>query len=122
MPFHILTRIPGLHQQVRDLLFNKTNCLRDLNGLGDFLLRLGLWHGDSQYAVLHLGRNLVADHIIRQCVVLLVVRIAELTAQVVTVTVLMLMFLFVLNGDGEVALVVDAYASFLMPGAASSMM
>ena len=87
------------------------NCLRDLNGLCDFLLRFGLWHGDGQDAVLHLGRNLVADHIIRQRVVLLVVRIAELTAQIMTVTVLMLVFLFVFNGDGEVALVIDAYAA-----------
>jgi len=64
---------PWPAKQVRDLLFNKMNCLRDLNGLRHFLLRFGLWHGDGQNAVLHLGRNLVADHIIRQCVVLLVV-------------------------------------------------
>ena len=64
---------PWPAKQARDLLFNKTNCLRDLDGLRHFLLRLGLWHGDSQNAVLHLGRNLVADHIVRQCVVLLVV-------------------------------------------------
>jgi hypothetical protein len=29
--------------------------LRDLDGLGDFLLRFGLRHGDGQDAVLHLG-------------------------------------------------------------------
>ena len=57
--------------------------LRDLNGLGDFLLRFGLRHGDGQDAVLNLGRNLVFHDIIRQRVVLLVVRVAELTAQVV---------------------------------------
>ena len=69
-----LSNNPWPAKQVRDLLFNKTNCLRDLDSLRHFLLRFGLWHGDGQYAVLHLGRNLVADHIIRQCVVLLVVR------------------------------------------------
>ena len=97
-------------------------CLRDLNGLGDFLLRLGLRHGDGQDAVLNLGRNLVFHHIVWQHVVLLVVRVAELTAQVVAVTVLMLVFLLVpfqrltgslspslLNGDGEVALVIDLF-------------
>ena len=57
--------------------------LRDLNGLGDLLLRLHLRHGDGQDAVLHLGRDLVFHDIIRQRVVLLVVRVAELTAQVV---------------------------------------
>ena len=80
--------------------------LRDLDGLGDLLLLLGLRHRDGQDAVLYLGRNLVTNHIVRQHVVLLIVRVAELTAQVVTVTVLMLVFLFVLNGDGEVALVI----------------
>ena len=101
---------------------NKTSCLRDLDGLGDFLLRCGLRHGDGQDAVLHLGRNLVFHHIIRQLVVLLVIRVAELTTQIVMVLVLMLVFLFVLNGDGEVALVVDAYTAifFLDAGAASS--
>ena len=83
--------------------------LRDLYGFGDLLLRLHLRHGDGQDAVLHLGRDLVANHVIRQRVVLLVVRVAELAAQVVTVTVLMLVFLFVLNGDGEVALVIDLF-------------
>ena len=48
--------------------------LRDLDGLGDFLLRFGLRHRDGQDAVLHLGRNLVANHIVRQRVVLLVGR------------------------------------------------
>ena len=48
--------------------------LRDLNGLGDFLLLLGLRHRDGQNAVLYLGRNLVANHIVRQRVVLLVGR------------------------------------------------
>ena len=52
--------------------------LRDLDGLGDLLLRLGLRHGDGQDAVLHLGRDLVANHVIRQRVVLLVVRVAAL--------------------------------------------
>ena len=85
--------------------------LRDLDGLGDLLLRLGLRHRDGQDAVLYLGRNLVANHIVRQHVVLLIVRVTELAAQVVTVTVLMLVFLFVLNGDGEVTLVVDGYAA-----------
>ena len=33
--------------------------LRDLYGLGDLLLRLGLWHGDGQDAVLDLGRDLI---------------------------------------------------------------
>ena len=95
--------------------------LRDLNGLGDFLLWLGLRHRDGQDAVLHLGRNLVANHIVWQHVVLLVVRVAELTAQIVMVLVLMLVFLFVLNGDGEVALVVDAYAAiFLLDARAAS--
>ena len=42
---------------------------------------------------------------------LLVVRVAELTAQIVMVLVLLLVFLFVLNGDGEVALVIDGYAA-----------
>ena len=85
--------------------------LRDLNGLGDLLLRLGLRHGDGQDAVLDLSRDLVFHHIVWQYVVLLVVRVAELTAQIVTVTILMLVFLFVLNGDGEVAVVIDAYAA-----------
>ena len=40
--------------------------LRDLNGLGDLLLRLHLRHGDGQDAVLHLGRDLVFHDIIRQ--------------------------------------------------------
>ena len=44
--------------------------LRDLNGLGDFLLRLGLRHGDGQDAVLHLGRDLILHHIVWQYVVL----------------------------------------------------
>ena len=84
--------------------------LRGLYGLGDFLLRLGLRHGDGQDAVLHLSRNLIFHHIVWQHVVLLVVRVAaldlgrfackELTAQIVMVFVLMLVFLFVLNGDG----------------------
>ena len=82
--------------------------LRDLNGLGDLLLRLGLRHGDGQDAVLHLGRDLIFHDIIRQRVALLVVRVAELATQIVMVLVLMLVFLFVLDGDGEVALVVDA--------------
>ena len=46
---------PWPAKQVRDLLFNKTNYLRDLDGLGDFLLRFGLRHGDGQDAVLDLG-------------------------------------------------------------------
>ena len=107
----IYTKNPRPAEQVGDFTFNKTNCLRDLNGLGDFLLRCGLRHGDGQDAVLHLGRDLVTNHIIRQLVVLLVVRVAELTAQIVMVLVLMLVFLFVLNGDGEVALVIDGYAA-----------
>ncbi len=111
---------PWPAKQVRVLLFSKMNCLRDINGLGNLLFRFGLWHRDGQNAVLYLGRNLVADHIVWQCVVLLVVRIAELTAQVVTVTVLMLVFLFVLNGDGEVALVIDAYAAIFFLDAWSS--
>ena len=82
--------------------------LRDLDGLGDLLLRLGLRHGDGQDAVLHLGRDLVTNHVIRQRVVLLVVRVAELAAQIVMMLVLMLVFGLVLDGDGEVALVVDA--------------
>ena len=81
--------------------------LRDLNGHGDLLLRLGLRHGDGQDAVLDLGRDLILHHIVWQRVALLVVRVAELAAQIVMVFVLMLVFLFVLNGDGEVALVVD---------------
>ena len=48
--------------------------LRDLDGLGDLFLRLGLRHRDGQDAVLYLGRNLVAKHIVRQRVVLLVGR------------------------------------------------
>ena len=85
-----------------------SNLLRDLNGLGDLLLLLGLWHGDSQDAVLHLGRDLVSHDIIRQRVVLLVVRVAELAAQIVVVLVLMLVLSLVLDGDGQLALVVDA--------------
>ena len=85
--------------------------LRDLDGLGDLLLRLGLRHRDGQDAVLHFGRDLVTNHIVRQHVVLLVVRVAELAAQRVMVLLLMLVFLIVLNGDGEVALVIDAYAA-----------
>ena len=50
--------------------------LRDLNGLGDFLLWLGLRHGDGQDAVLHLSRNLIFHHIVWQHIVLLVVRVA----------------------------------------------
>ena len=85
------------------------------------MLRLGLRHGDGQDAVLHLGRNLVSHDIIRQRVVLLVVRVAvidkvaspveELAAQIVMVLVLMLVLLLVLDGDGEVALVIDGYAT-----------
>ena len=90
--------------------------LRDLNGLGDFLFRFGLRHRDGQDAVLDLSRNLVFHHIVWQHVVLLVVRIAELTAQIVMVLVLMLVFLFVLNGDGEVTLVVDGYAATIVAG------
>ena len=85
--------------------------LRDLDGLGDLLLRLHLRHGDGQDAVLHLGRDLVFHDIIRQRVVLLVVRVAELAAQIVMMFVLMLVFGLVLDGDGEVALVVDAYSA-----------
>ena len=85
-----------------------SNLLRDLNGLGDLLLLLGLRHGDSQDAVLHLGRDLVFHDIIRQRVVLLVVRVAELAAQIVVVLVLMLVLSLVLDGDGQLALVVDA--------------
>ena len=40
--------------------------LRDLNGLGDFLLRFGLRHRDGQDAVLYLGRDLVLQNVIRQ--------------------------------------------------------
>ena len=95
--------------------------LRDLDGLGDLLLRLHLRHGDGQDAVLHLGRDLIFHDIIRQRVALLVVRVAELAAQIVMVLVLMLVFGLVpsprltgsrgpslLDGDGEVALVVYA--------------
>ena len=39
--------------------------LRDLDGLGDLLLRLHLRHGDGQDTVLHLGRNLIFHDIIR---------------------------------------------------------
>ena len=95
--------------------------LRDLNGLGDLLLRLHLRHGDGQDAVLHLGRDLIFHDIIRQRVVLLVVRVAvidnvaspveELTAQIVMMLVLMFVLGLVLDGDGEVALVVDAYTT-----------
>ena len=91
--------------------------LRDLNGLGDLLLRLHLRHGDGQDAVLHLGRDLVFHDIIRQRVVLLVVRVTaldlgrfackELAAQIVVVLVLMLVLGLVLDGDGQVALVID---------------
>ena len=88
--------------------------LRDLNGLGDFLLRLSLRHRDGQDAVLHLGRDLVLHNIVRQHIVLLVVRVAELATQVVAVTVLILVFLFVFNGDGEVAVVIDAYAAIFL--------
>ena len=38
--------------------------LWDLNGLGDFLLRFGLRHGDGQDAVLDLGWDLVFHHIV----------------------------------------------------------
>lgn len=38
--------------------------LRDLDGLGDLLLRLGLRHRDGQDAVLHFGRDLVTNHIV----------------------------------------------------------
>ena len=95
--------------------------LRDLNGLGDLLLRLRLRHGDGQDAVLHLGRDLIFHNIIRQRVALLVVRVAELATQIVMMFVLMLVFGLVpsprltgsrgpslLDGDGQVALVVDA--------------
>ena len=82
--------------------------LRDLNGLGDLLLRLHLRHSDGQDAVLHLGRDLIFHDIIRQRVALLVVRIAELAAQIVMMLVLMLVLGLVLDGDGQVALVVDA--------------
>ena len=85
--------------------------LRDLNGLGDLLLRLHLRHGDGQDAVLHLGRDLILHHIIRQRVALLVVRVAELAAQIVMVLVLMLVLLFVLDGDGEVAFVIDGHTA-----------
>ena len=65
---------PDLHLQVGLLLvFLPIFNLRDLNGLGDFLLRFGLRHGDGQDAVLDLGRNLVFHHIVWQHVVLLVV-------------------------------------------------
>ena len=82
--------------------------LRDLDGLGDLLLRLSLRHGDGQDAILDLGRDLILHYIIRQRVALLVVRVTELAAQIVMVLVLMLVFGLVLDGDGEVALVVDA--------------
>ena len=82
-----------------------------LDGIGDLLLRLGLRHGDGQDAVLDLGRDLILHHIVWQRVALLVVRVAELAAQIVMVLVLMLVFLFVLNSDGEVALVIDGYAT-----------
>ena len=85
--------------------------LRDLDGLGDLLLRLHLRHGDGQDAVLHLGRDLIFHDIIRQRVALLVVRVAELAAQIVMMLVLMLVFGLVLDGDGEVALVVDAHSA-----------
>ena len=42
-----LTLNPRPAEQVGDFTLNKTNCLRDLNGLGDFLLRCGLRHGDG---------------------------------------------------------------------------
>ena len=89
------------------LFIQNSSELRDLDGFGDLLLRLSLRHGDGQDAVLYLGRNLVFYHIIRQRVALLVVRVAELTAQIVMVLVLMLMLLLVLDGDGEVALVIE---------------
>ena len=93
------------------VLFKMNPSLRDLNGLLNLLLRLGLRHGDGQDAVLHLGRDLVFHDIIRQRVALLVVRVAELAAQIVMMLVLMLVFGLVLDGDGEVALVVDAYSA-----------
>ena len=67
--------------------------LRDLDGLGDLLLRLHLRHGDGQDTVLHLGRDLIFHDIIRQRVALLVVRVAELAAQIVMMLVLMLVLL-----------------------------
>ena len=90
------------------VLIKMQSSLRDLNGLGDLLLRLHLRHGDGQDAVLYLGRDLVANDIIRQRVALFVVRVAELATQIVMVLVLMLVLGLVLDGDGEVALVVDA--------------
>ena len=60
------------------VLIKMNPLLRDLYGLGDLLLRLGLRHGDGQDAILYLGRDLVTNHIIRQRVVLLVVRVAAL--------------------------------------------
>ncbi len=79
--------------------------LRHLDGLGDFLLLLGFWHGDGQDAVLYLRRDLVTDNIVRQRVVMLIVRVAELTTQIVMVLVLMLVLLFILDCDGQQALI-----------------
>ncbi len=60
--------------QVGTSVYAVNQCpLRDLDGLGDLLLRLGLRHRDGQDAVLHFGRNLVFQNIVRQLVVLLVV-------------------------------------------------
>ena len=78
------------------------------------LLFIGLWHGHCKHAVVHLGGDVVLYDVIGQHVGLLIVGVAELTAQEMLLFVLFLVLQLVFDGDVEVSVGVDAYpAKFL---------
>ena len=92
--------------------FYVSESLRHLNSLGTFLLFLSqLRHGNSQYTILNLGRNLVTLHIIRQCIGLFVVRVAELATQIVMMLILLFVFNLILDSNGKVTIFVDTYTT-----------
>ena len=91
-----------------------TLCVRDVDlvnvdlALDLLYLFLGeLWQGDGQYAVVHLGCDVVLLNVVGENVGLLVVGVAELAAQEVFLLVLLLVFQFVLDGYFQIAIRID---------------
>ena len=78
--------------------------------LFDFILA-DFRHGDGQYAVVHLGSDLVFDDVIGQDIGLLIVGITELAAQEVLLLVLLFVFQLVLDGDFKIAVGIDVHAA-----------
>ena len=105
----------GLSRWGKALFFQMCGWLCDVDVAGDLdFLFLHLREYEGENAVLDLGGDAVLLYILRQCVGLLVVGVGELATQVVLFLVLLLVLEFVLDGDVQVAFVVDADAAELL--------